>query len=119
MREVPFADPDVDERPGFLDDDLDEEVPAPPARDDHALVLPPMGSGVRAQRRRDRRLYTWRPNGRLITIAVVVFALVLALLLIRPWKGGGGDTKKAAPAPVPATLPSSALLVQQDAQGGA
>src|SRR4051812_43806940 len=121
MREVPFADPDVDERPAFLDPDLDldDEVPPSPARDDHGIVLPPIGSGVRARRRRELRRYTWRRNGRLVIAALVVIVLAVTLLVAHPWHGGSGETKKAAPALVPATLPLSAMLVQQDAQGAA
>jgi hypothetical protein len=116
MREVPFADPDVDEPPAFIDDDR----PADAAPDDHALVLPPAGTGIRADRRRRQRRQALRQNTTAVIGAVLVVAIVVALVILRPWQGGGGgDSEQAGPANLPAKLPSSAVLVQQDAQRGA
>ena len=120
MREVPFADLDVDEDidiPAFLlpHPDEDEEREAP----QRAVVLPPSGTGVRRHRRRRQRRDTRRRTLGLVLLAVaVVGALVLAVA--RPWRSGSPSSKPhpaAASRHVP--LPSSAVLVQQDPKGGA
>src|SRR4051812_5744512 len=129
MREVPFADPDVDEAPAFLAPELDEQDRVDRRRkphrllpdagdDDPAFVLPPAGSGVRAVRRRERRRSLVRRNAGVIVVGLLVLAVLLALV-IRPWSGGSEHAHKQAPAGLPATLPSSVVLVQQDAQRAA
>ena len=115
MREVPFADVDVDDVPAFLLPDPPESVAEP----ETAVVLPPSGTGIRARRRRRRRWDTWRRGARRIAVAVGVVAL-LALLIARPWQGGGsGHAPQQAATGRQAPPGSSAVLVQQDAQGGA
>src|SRR4051812_1120057 len=134
MREVPFADPDVDETPAFLAPDLDEPERVDRAKrpgrrdrphrllqdenDDPAFVLPAAGSGERALRRRERRRSLARRNGGIAVAALVALAVVLAVV-VHPWSGGKETAKQAAPAALPATLPSSVVLVQQDTQRAA
>src|SRR6476646_4603840 len=133
MREVPFADPDVDEAPAFLAPDIDEidggartadrrrrphRLLEKSADDDPRFVLPPAGTGARATRRRERRRSVFRRNAGITVLAVLILA-VLVMRVARPWSGGKDSTKQAAPAGLPATLPSSAVLVQQDALGAA
>ena len=120
MREVPFADLDVDEGidiPAFLlpHPDEDEEREAP----QRAVVLPPSGTGVRRHRRRRQRRDTRRRTLGLVLLAVAVVGAVV-LAVARPWKSGSPSSKPhpaAASRHVP--LPSSAVLVQQDPKGGA
>src|SRR5436305_36869 len=116
MREVPFADPDVDEAPAFISDDspddAGERLLRLPADTEDGFVLPSTGTGVRASRRRQQRRYIWRRHARVVTAAFVAVLVIAVLLVVaHPWKGGGGsDTKKAPPTVLPATLPSSAVL---------
>jgi hypothetical protein len=120
MREVPFADLDVDgdiDIPAFLLPHPDEdEEREPPQR---AVVLPPAGTGVRRHRRRQQQRDTRRRTLGLVLLAVAVVA-VLVLVVAHPWRSGAPSSKPHPPAAsrhVP--LPSSAVLVQQDAKGGA
>jgi hypothetical protein len=117
MREVPFAAPDVDDVPAFLlEPEPGDEAPEGPQP---TVVLPPSGTGARAHRRRQRRRHSWKRGARLVGPAVGLVALLL-LLIVHPWHGGGaGPQGTAVPANRQAPLSSSAVLVQQDAQGGA
>src|SRR4051794_21567567 len=111
MREVPFADPDIDEVPAFLaPDDADDRPPVAPRDDDPALVLPPAGSGVRAYRRKQHRRHMLRRN-RNVFLLLAAALLALLVFVARPWdSGSGGAPEQAAPSGLPATLPSSAVL---------
>src|SRR5438552_5779461 len=114
MTEVPYADPDLDEIPAFLRPA--EPAPAPEA----PVTLPPSGSGERARRRRQRRRLTWRRHSLLLAIGVIV--VVATLAAVRPWHGGSTRSASRPQAATPAhvgPLTSSAVLVQQDAQGAA
>src|SRR5437588_1021299 len=116
MREVPFADLDVDDVPAFLLPERsakEEEAPEP------AVVLPPVGDGLRARRRRQRRRHAWRRTFGLVLLAVAVVA-TMVLVAVHPWRGGNAASpRRPATATRGAPLPSSAVLVQQDAKGGA
>ncbi|MBV8159867.1 MAG: LCP family protein [Acidimicrobiia bacterium] len=119
MREVPFADLDVDgdiDIPAFLLPEPEEEQHEPPAP---AVVLPVSGTGVRRRRRRQVRRELRRRTLRPVLLAVAVVGLLI-LALVHPWRGGSSP---AAPAPAAASrqvpLPSSAVLVQQGPQGAA
>ncbi|MBV9041625.1 MAG: LCP family protein [Acidimicrobiia bacterium] len=117
MREVPFADLDVDEIdiPAFLlpEPEHVEDAPEP------AVVLPPSGTGIRRDKRRQRRRESTRRTTRLVLLAVTVVAIVV-LLLAHPWRTGAPAAQHhPAGATRNAPLPSSAVLVQKDAQGGA
>src|SRR5438105_8219529 len=117
MRDVPFADLDVDDVPAFL-------LPEPPAKGEEepperAVVLPPSGDGLRSRRRRQRRRHAWRRTFGFVVLAVAV-AAALVLVAVHPWRGGeGASPRRPAGASRQVPLPSSAVLVQQDAQGGA
>jgi len=119
MRDVPFADLDVDDDtdiPAFLLPVEDEEPPEAPQT---AVVLPPSGTGVRRYRRQQQRRDTRRRTFGLIVLAVVVVGAVL-LALIHPWHTAASSSRKpSVTATRQAPLPSSAVLVQRDAQGGA
>jgi hypothetical protein len=119
MRDVPFADLDVDDDidiPAFLLPQEDDEQPEPPQG---AVVLPPSGTGARRHRRRQQRRDTRRRSFGFVVLGVVAIAGV-ALVLGHPWHTASHSHHKS---PVAATrqapLPSSAVLVQRDAQGGA
>jgi hypothetical protein len=121
MREVPFADVDVDDDidiPAFLlpppDEEETEEAPGP------AVVLPPSGTGARRHRRRQQRRDTRRRTFGYAVLGAAVIA-VLVLFLAHPWRGAAPASHKpaAAAATRQTPLPSSAVLVQRDAQGGA
>src|SRR5438270_1745572 len=116
MREVPFADLDVDDVPAFLLPERsakEEEAPEP------AVVLPPVGDGLRARRRRQRRRHAWRRTFGLVVLAVAVIA-AMVLVAVHPWRGGKAASPRRPPAATrQAPLPSSAVLVQQDAKGAA
>ena len=121
MREVPFADLDVDEDidiPAFLLPHPDEEETRKEPREP-AVILPSEGTGERRYRRRRRRRDSQRRSLGLILLAVsVIVALVLAFA--HPWRGSSPAAKRhPAAATRAAPLRSSAVLVQQDAQGGA
>ena len=118
MREVPFADVDVDDDiPAFLlphpDDEPEEEPPDP------AVLLPPSGTGVRRYRRRQQRRDTRRRTLGLVLLSVAVVAAAV-LAVAHPWRGASPSAgRHPATATRQAPLPSSAVLVQQDAQGAA
>jgi hypothetical protein len=114
MRDAPFADIDVDDVPAFLRDEEPREEP--PQR---AVVLPATGTGLRAQRRRRRQRRTWGRNTGFVAVAVVLLAGIV-LVAAHPWHSDtrAPDRQPAAVARQ-APLPSSAVVVQQDAQGGA
>jgi len=120
MREVPFADLDVDgdiDIPAFLlPHDDEEEEREPPQR---AVVLPPSGTGVRSYRRRQQRRDTRRRTLGFVLLAVAVVA-ALVLAVAHPWRGSSSSSAPrsgAASRHVP--LPSSAVLVQLDPKGAA
>ncbi|MBV8559623.1 MAG: LCP family protein [Acidimicrobiia bacterium] len=119
MREVPFADLDVDgDIPAFLLAEPEEVEQEPPAR---AVVLPPSGTGVRRHRRRQQRRDTRRRGAGLVLGGVgAVGAVALLLVVAHPWRGGApasGPPPAAASRSVP--LPSSAVLVEPGPQGAA
>ena len=120
MRDVPFADLDVDgdiDIPAFLlphpDDQAERE---PPQR---AVTLPSSGTGVRRHRRRQQRRDTRRRTFGFALLAVAVVA-ALVLVVTHPWRSG---SPSSAPHPAAASrhapLPSSAVLVQLDPTGAA
>ena len=117
MREVPFADLDVDEIdiPAFLLPEPEQDEDAPEA----AVVLPPSGSGLRRDKRLQRRRDSTRRATGFVFLGVAVLAAVV-LVLTHPWRGGAPAAQRH-PAPVSRTtpLPSSAVLVEKDAQGAA
>jgi hypothetical protein len=124
MRDVPFADVDVDEDsdiPAFLLPETAEAQEKRPPRElpQQGFVLPPSGSGERRYRRRQQRRDTRRRTTGYVFLAVAVVAAA-ALAIAHPWRT---SAPSAAHHPAAATraapLPSSAVLVQQDAQGGA
>src|SRR5438045_3637401 len=120
MRDVPFADLDVDDDidiPAFLlphpDEEEEREEPEP------RVVLPPSGTGVRRYRRRRRRRDSRR---RTLGFGFLALAIVAAVLLAftHPWRGAApASTRHPAAATRAAPLPSSAVVVQRDAQGSA
>jgi len=119
MREVPFADLDVDDDiPAFLlpypdDEEQEEQAPGP------AVVLPPSGTGVRRHRRRQQRRDTQRRTIGFVFLAVAIVA-ALVLAVTHPWRSASPSSPgHAAAGTRQAPLPSSAVLVQQDAQGAA
>src|SRR4051812_45311574 len=115
MREVPFADPDVDEIPAFL-----RPKQAPPPQDPGPPVtLPPSGSGERARRRRHQRRSALRR--RTLVTFLVVITLAATVLVERPWQDTTSSPSRAQPPAAPhlAPLPASSVIVQQDAQGAA
>jgi polyisoprenyl-teichoic acid--peptidoglycan teichoic acid transferase len=119
MREVPFADLDVDDDdiPAFLLPYPEEEQEEQPP--EAAVSLPPSGTGVRRHRRRQQRRDTRRRTLGLVLLAVAVVAAAV-LAIAHPWRSGAPASRRhpaAATRQVP--LPSSAVFVQQDAQGGA
>jgi hypothetical protein len=117
MRDVPFAGFDVDDVPAFLLETDPGGAPTP--KPEPRVVLPPSGTGVRAHRRRQRRRHTWKRGARLGAPALGLVALVL-LLALHPWHhGGAGPDGTPAPAGRQAPPASSALLVQQGAEGEA
>ena len=116
MREVPFADPDLDEIPAFL-----RPPEPPPAPAELPVSLPPSGTGLRARRRRQRRRYEWQRRGGLALLAAALVAF-LVVIVARPWHHSGARStapRHSAPPARLGALPASAVLVQQDAQGGA
>jgi polyisoprenyl-teichoic acid--peptidoglycan teichoic acid transferase len=115
MREVPFADADVDDVPAFL---LPEEPEEPEEeRPEPAVVLPPSGTGHRAHRRRQRRRHTRRRTVGLVALAAAVLAAGV-LVALHPWRTAGTASPHRSPAATrQAPLPSSAVLVQQGPQG--
>jgi hypothetical protein len=117
MREVPFADLDVDDIPAFLlpHPDDEEEQERPP----RAVVLPPSGTGERRYRRRQQRRDTHRRTLGFVLLAVALVAAAV-LAVAHPWRRASLASKRPpAAATRHAPLPSSAVLVQQDAQGAA
>src|SRR5205807_8096869 len=104
MREVPFADLDVDDVPAFL-------LPERSAKEEEALepavVLPPAGDGLRARRRRQRRRHARRRTFGLVLLAGAVVA-AMVLVAVHPWRGGrAAAPRRPATAPRGAALPSS------------
>jgi hypothetical protein len=117
MREVPFADPDVDDIPAFLR----SPAPPPPQPVELPVSLPPSGTGVRARRRHQRRRYEWQRRGGGALLAALLVAL-LVVIVARPWHhtGAGPTAPRSSAAPTRlGALPASAVLVQPDAQGAA
>src|SRR5437764_12210580 len=113
MRDVPFADPDVDDVPAFLLPEP-EEPEQPP---DPGVFLPPSGTGQRAHRRRQRRRHTRRRKVGLVALALAVLAAG-ALVVLHPWRTAETGSRHRSPAATrQAPLPSSAVLVQQGPQG--
>src|SRR6059058_2387330 len=112
MREVPFADVDVEDEidiPAFLlpspDEEETEEAPGP------AVALPPSGTGVRRHRRRQQRRDTRRRTLSYAIFGAAVIA-VLFVFLAHPWRGGAPASHKPGAAPTgQAPLASSAVLV--------
>src|SRR5437764_13366957 len=107
MREVPFADLDVDEIdiPAFLlsGPEDDEDAPEP------AVVLPPSGTGIRRDKRRQRRRESTRRTTGLVLLAVGLVA-VIVLVLAHPWRSGAPATPHhPAAGSRSAPLPSSAV----------
>jgi hypothetical protein len=116
MREVPFADLDVDELdiPAFLlpEPEDDEDAPEP------AVVLPPSGTGIRRDKRHQRRRDSRRRTTGFVLLAIAAVAAIL-LVLLHPWRSGSTAAQHhQAVVSRSAPLPSSVVLVQQDAQGG-
>ena len=120
MTEGPFADLDVDDDidiPAFLLPHPDEEEERGPSP--RTVVLPPAGTGVRRHRRRQQRRDTRRRSLGLVLLAVAVLSAVV-LAVAHPWRSGHpSSTPHPAAASRQVPLPSSAVLVQQDAQGNA
>src|SRR4051812_2729328 len=120
MREVPFADLDVDEDidiPAFLlhEEDQQEER----AQADPGLVLPESGSGERRYRRRQLRRESRRRRFGFILLAVSLIAAVV-LAFTHPWRSSSqSGPRHSAGATRAAPLPSSAVFVEQDPQGSA
>jgi hypothetical protein len=120
MREVPFADLDVDEDidiPAFLlphpDDEKEQQAVDP------GLVLPDSGSGERRYRRRQRRRESRRRTLGIIILAVSVIA-ALVLAFTHPWRGSSQAGPRQPPSATRAgALPSSVAFVEQDPEGGA
>jgi len=120
MRDVPFADLDVDDDidiPAFLlphpDEEEEREEPEP------RVVLPPSGSGVRRYRRRRRRRDSRRRRFGFGFLAVAIVAAVV-LAFTHPWRRAApASMRHPAAATRAALLPSSAVVVQRDAQGSA
>jgi hypothetical protein len=117
MREVPFADLDVDEIdiPAFLlpEPEDDEDAPEP------AVVLPPSGTGIRRDKRLQRRRKSTRRGTGFVLLALVLVAVVV-LVITHPWRGGAPAAQHhPSAASRNAPLPSSVVFVQKDAQGGA
>src|SRR3954447_9479864 len=120
MREVPFADLDVDEDidiPAFLLPDEEEEEQR--AQADPGLVLPEAGTGERRYRRRQRRRESRRRTVGYVLLGVSLVAAVV-LAFAHPWRSSSSAGQRHLPAiPRAAPLPSSAVFVEQDPQGGA
>src|SRR4051812_46785355 len=121
MREVPFADLDVDEDidiPAFLLPDEEEEEQER-AEADPGLMLPEAGTGERRYRRRQRHRESRRRTFGYVLLAVSVVAAVV-LAFTHPWRSSSPAGQRHLPAvPGAAPLPSSAVFVEQDPQGGA
>src|SRR5205807_8163130 len=96
MREVPFADPDLDEIPAFL---RPPEAPRPPVPE-APVTLPSSGSGERARRRRHQRRSVWRRRSAPIAV-VLALAVAITVLAVRPWHWGGAHPYSRQQAKVP------------------